>query len=232
MKTITFFNNKGGVGKTSLVYHLAWMYADLGVNVVAADLDPQANLTSMFLDDSHLETLWTEGNRRRTIYGAIQPLLEGSGDVTIPHVEHPSPGLGLVIGDLALSAAEDELSSQWPDCLDRKPRHSGCSRLCGASSTWPRSKPLPSSSSWTSAPTSAHSIGRRWSLRTMSSYRWRRTSTRFRDCVTLVRRCGDGEKSGPSGVREIPSPISTCRRARCARLGTSSCNTRFVSTGR
>ena len=122
MKTITFFNNKGGVGKTSLVYHLAWMYSELGVNVVAADLDPQANLTSMFLSDDRLETLWAEGAGRRTVYGAIQPLLEGSGDVTAPHVEHPAPGIGLVVGDLALSAAEDELSSQWPDCLDRKPR--------------------------------------------------------------------------------------------------------------
>ena len=55
MKTIAFFNNKGGVGKTSLVYHLAWMYADLGLSVVAADLDPQANLTSMFLDDDRLD---------------------------------------------------------------------------------------------------------------------------------------------------------------------------------
>ena len=122
MKTVTFFNNKGGVGKTSLVYHLAWMYAELGVNVVAADLDPQANLTSMFLADEALEALWAGAGRRRTIYGAIQPLLEGSGDVTTPHVERPIPGLNLVVGDLALSAAEDELSSQWPDCLDRKPR--------------------------------------------------------------------------------------------------------------
>lgn len=122
MKTITFFNNKGGVGKTSLVYHLAWMYSELGVNVVAADLDPQANLTSMFLSDDRLETLWAEGAERRTVHGAIRPLLEGSGDVTAPHVEHPAPGIGLVAGDLALSAAEDELSSQWPDCLDRKPR--------------------------------------------------------------------------------------------------------------
>ena len=119
MKTIAFFNNKGGVGKTSLVYHLAWMYADIGVNVVAADLDPQANLTSMFLDDPRLETLWEE---RRTVYGAIQPLMEGSGDVAAPHVEQPTPGLGLVAGDLALSAAEDELSSQWPGCMDGKPR--------------------------------------------------------------------------------------------------------------
>ncbi len=43
---VAFFNNKGRVGQTMLVYHLAWMYADLGLHVVAADLDPQANLTS------------------------------------------------------------------------------------------------------------------------------------------------------------------------------------------
>lgn len=122
MKTITFFNNKGGVGKTSLVYHLAWMYADLGLSVVAADLDPQANLTSMFLDDERLETLWPETGIRQTVYGALRPLLDGTGDVSSPHVEAVAPGLGLVVGDLALSAAEDELSSQWPGGLDRKPR--------------------------------------------------------------------------------------------------------------
>ena len=55
---LTFFTNKGGVGKTSLVYHLSWMYAELGYNVLAADLDPQANLTSMFLEDEDLETIW------------------------------------------------------------------------------------------------------------------------------------------------------------------------------
>ena len=52
MKTIAFFNNKGGVGKTSLVYHLAWMYADLGLTVIAADLDPQADLVLVVVGPS------------------------------------------------------------------------------------------------------------------------------------------------------------------------------------
>lgn len=122
MKTIAFFNNKGGVGKTSLVYHLSWMYADLGLSVVAADLDPQANLTSMFLDDDRLESLWPDDDHGETVYGAIQPLLEGTGDVAQPHVEDVAPGLGLIVGDLKLSSAEDELSSQWPAAADRKQR--------------------------------------------------------------------------------------------------------------
>ena len=52
---LTFFNNKGGVGKTSLVYHLSWMFAEMGRHALALDLDPQANLTAGFLDDDTLE---------------------------------------------------------------------------------------------------------------------------------------------------------------------------------
>ena len=119
---LTFFNNKGGVGKTSLVYHLAWMYADLGISVVAADLDPQANLTGMFLDEDYLETLWVEEGRRKTVYGALQPLLEGTGDIDPPHLERSEEAPSLIPGDLKLSAVEDELSSQWPGCLDGQHR--------------------------------------------------------------------------------------------------------------
>ena len=122
MKSIAVFNNKGGVGKTSLVYHLAWMYARLDCNVLVADLDPQANLTSMFLSDDELEELWADERESGTIFTALRPLLEGTGDVTTPHVTEPAAGIGLVAGDMLLSGAEDELTSQWPDCLDRKPR--------------------------------------------------------------------------------------------------------------
>ena len=47
-KVIAFFNNKGGVGKTSLVYHLSWMMRQQGISTLAVDADPQANLSAAF----------------------------------------------------------------------------------------------------------------------------------------------------------------------------------------
>jgi chromosome partitioning protein len=121
---IAFFNNKGGVGKTSLVYHLAWMYFDLGLKVVAADLDPQANLTAAFLDEDRLEEVWEGGSSDsyNTVFRCVKPLLSGIGDIAAPSLERIEDGLSLLIGDLQLSGFEDELSSQWSDCLDRKER--------------------------------------------------------------------------------------------------------------
>jgi chromosome partitioning protein len=119
MKTIAFFNNKGGVGKTSLVYHLAWMFADQGIKTLAVDLDPQANLTAMFLDEDRLETLWPDGEHPDTVYGAIQPILRGIGDIAEPHIEQILPNLGLIAGDLGLSRFEDKLSDAWPRCHNR-----------------------------------------------------------------------------------------------------------------
>lgn len=122
MKTIAFFNNKGGVGKTSLVYHLAFMYADRGLRVLAVDLDPQANLTTMFLDEERLEGLWPPGAPSRTVLAPLIPLLEGEGGITDPPNEQIAENISLLAGDLGLSVFEDELSQQWPQCLAGKPR--------------------------------------------------------------------------------------------------------------
>jgi chromosome partitioning protein len=120
---IAFINNKGGVGKTSLVYHLSWMYADLGLSVLVADLDPQANLTAAFLEEDRLEELWPDGVHTKTIYGCIEPLLRGVGDIIeVPHTEEIEEWFHLLVGDLDLSRFEDELSQQWPLCLDGKER--------------------------------------------------------------------------------------------------------------
>ncbi|MGH7176144.1 MAG: ParA family protein, partial [Tepidisphaeraceae bacterium] len=119
MKTVAFFNNKGGVGKTTLVYHLALMIADQGDTVLAVDLDPQANLTSMFLSEDTLEGFWPDGEHAKTIFGALRPIIRGLGDVQTPHVEKINARLGLVVGDLALSTFEDKLSDAWPRCHNR-----------------------------------------------------------------------------------------------------------------
>lgn len=116
---IAFFNNKGGVGKTSLVYHLAWMMADQGHRVVAADLDPQANLTSAFLDETRIEQLWAEADGRATVWGAIQPFQDRTGPLgTAPLVTTSDTRLALLPGDLQLATFEDNLSTEWPRCLE------------------------------------------------------------------------------------------------------------------
>lgn len=122
MKTVAFFSNKAGVGKTALVYHLASMYADMGLSIVVADLNPQGHLTSMFLDDEVLERIWLGESPRQTVHGALKPLFDGTGDVHTPHIEEPTPGLSLIAGDLALLATENELSRQWRLCLDGNER--------------------------------------------------------------------------------------------------------------
>jgi cellulose biosynthesis protein BcsQ len=123
VKTLTFFNNKGGVGKTSLVYHLAYMFANLGFRILCADLDPQANLSSMFLDDDALESIYAGDVSGATIKACIRPILQGTGDIAEASiVEAPLNGsIGLIVGDIGLTDFEDRLSESWPRALDRDP---------------------------------------------------------------------------------------------------------------
>ena len=123
VEVLTFFNNKGGVGKTSLVFHLAWMLSEMGKRVVAIDLDPQANLTSAFLSEDDLEVLWEPSDdktRSGTIFQCIRPLTE-VGDILPPQTQRITPRLHLVPGDLALAGFEDFLSQEWPSALDSGP---------------------------------------------------------------------------------------------------------------
>ncbi|MBL7495191.1 AAA family ATPase [Frankia sp. CNm7] len=144
MITMALFNNKGGVGKTTLTFHLAHMLARQGNRVLAVDLDPQANLTAQFLDEEELATLWQEqtvpgpaastassaprrpdflsGARRPriaagtgTIATAIAPIMEGVGDVALFEPVGVDDNLWLLPGDVDLSVFEDKLSAAWPN---------------------------------------------------------------------------------------------------------------------
>lgn len=47
-KIVSFINQKGGVGKTTMAFNAAFALAKNGHKVLAIDLDPQANLTLLF----------------------------------------------------------------------------------------------------------------------------------------------------------------------------------------
>ncbi len=113
---LTFFNNKGGVGKTSLVYHLSWMFAEQGRRIIALDLDPQANLTAAFLDEDKLESLWENPKGPQTIYRCLKPLTE-VGDLEEPILNPITRNLHFVAGDVALAGFEETLSSVWPESM-------------------------------------------------------------------------------------------------------------------
>lgn len=53
----SFLNRKGGVGKTSSVFHLAGSFAKLGRRVLVCDLDPQASLSQGYFGPRVVESL-------------------------------------------------------------------------------------------------------------------------------------------------------------------------------
>jgi chromosome partitioning protein len=93
MKTVAFFNNKGGVGKT-------------------IDLDPQANLTAISLSLDQLDDI--ENDVIQSIYDVIAPVISGERPI-LPEVVEVSENFGLVPGDLELSFVEDALSTAWAE---------------------------------------------------------------------------------------------------------------------
>ena len=121
---VTFFNNKGGVGKTSLVYHLSWMLSEADRKVLVCDLDPQANLSAAFLDEDLLETLWNDESSDqeagKTIFRCVRPLMQVT-DLLQAQVQQITPNLTLIPGDLSLAGFEDTLSGAWPDALGSDP---------------------------------------------------------------------------------------------------------------
>lgn len=106
-----FFNNKGGVGKTTLLYHVAFVLADRGHKVLLVDCDSQCNLTAYALSDKQIEKAWDpQGN---SIWRAIEPVARTLGDI---RDRAPSPltdRLQIVPGDLLLSSFEDLLGETW-----------------------------------------------------------------------------------------------------------------------
>jgi chromosome partitioning protein len=110
-KTLSIFNNKGGVGKTTYMYHIAHLLARKGHRILMVDCDSQCNLTSYAMESGEVEKSWNdEGN---SIFRVIEPIYEGIGNFAKKTPYEVEESLYLVPGDLNLSLFEDRLGDTW-----------------------------------------------------------------------------------------------------------------------
>tara|TARA_R110000787_G_scaffold219268_1_gene328016 strand:- start:2282 stop:3280 length:999 start_codon:yes stop_codon:yes gene_type:complete len=116
VESIAFFNNKGGVGKTTLLCNVAAFLAlERNKKVLVVDADPQCNATQLMLDELEVIDLYDD-NSAFTIHSVIHPLSIGKGySQTLSPRRIENYGLDLIPGDPRLALKEDLLSKDWQD---------------------------------------------------------------------------------------------------------------------
>jgi len=111
-KKIAMFNNKGGVGKTTLAFNLAVKFANKGYKTALIDLDPQCNLTRLALGNDFFAE-----NNGKTIYDVLKGIIEGGADVdfsvALEKIHDAKENLYLLRGDLSLAKYENLLSTAY-----------------------------------------------------------------------------------------------------------------------
>ena len=139
MKIVSLFNNKGGVGKTTLAYHLSCALAEMGNRVLMIDLDPQCNLTLCGVQEERLFEIW-EGenefvedfesamsrmsqndlnnylNTPHTIHFLLKPTEDGQSEfAAVPPPIALRQNLYLIPGRLTINQYESVISERWSD---------------------------------------------------------------------------------------------------------------------
>jgi len=111
---IAFFNHKGGVSKTTSVFHIGWKLAAEGKVVVLVDCDPQCNLTGVILNYSGSEEYPYESkDEPMNIRDGLSPAFEARPVPLAPVKLQPvpkRPGLYVLPGHVGLAEYESQLS--------------------------------------------------------------------------------------------------------------------------
>ncbi len=134
MKIIALFNNKGGVGKSTLAFHVGCALNELGFKTLLVDLDPQCNLTINGIDEESLHKIWKEEDRYiddfeggllldnftniinlpRSIHFLLKPVEDGVSDFKeLPPLIELDTNLDLLPGRLSIHKYENKLAERW-----------------------------------------------------------------------------------------------------------------------
>lgn len=113
-KKLVFFNNKGGVGKTTLAYNTAVKFAEMGYKTVLVDLDPQCNLSRLALGPDLEMNLFS--SIIKNVYSVLHGVIHGGSDID-KSVQFerlgPTGNLSILLGSQKLSEYENSLLSSY-----------------------------------------------------------------------------------------------------------------------
>lgn len=116
---ISFFNNKGGVGKTTLACNFAAHASKIGHSVTVIDCDPQANATQLLLASDDWESVYNAPDRgeSQSILEPLKIIRDGDSAInpSIPTIESRRFGVDVLPGHPSLAQVEDIFSSAWTD---------------------------------------------------------------------------------------------------------------------
>lgn len=125
MKSIVVFNNKGGVGKTTLLCNLAsYLQFRMNKKVLIVDADPQCNASIYLIAQDEIDELYAS-TKVSSIYNIISPLRNGNDYIKlddIPIIKSEGFGVDLIIGDTKFAVSEDFLSADWISGKSGDPR--------------------------------------------------------------------------------------------------------------
>lgn len=124
MISLAMFNNKGGVGKTTLTCNIAsYLSTRMKKRVLIVDCDPQCNATQLIMGEDYATNLYfsLEPNdiRTTTISDILQPIEDGDSTISETIIPIKSSenrfGVDLIPGHPSFSVIEDRLGAAWHD---------------------------------------------------------------------------------------------------------------------
>lgn len=129
-KSVCFFNNKGGVGKTTLACNVAsYLASERGWKILVVDADPQCNATQLILSEKQVTDLYRTSKveaedatpRADTLRDVLSPLLAGEAAPKQNFSVVPSDanrfGVDILPGHPHVALLEDKLSRYWSELI-------------------------------------------------------------------------------------------------------------------